>query len=212
MTDIDLHLVREFFEMQRFRIMTHWQQHSPGPQRTDAGLQLFAENTNPAPARDLGVVLLQDDLKHVERAVIEIRPWHSERFYSSVIESNPVVTLFAEPEALAPAREFFGGHPFKTILVVSEMPLSPEQRGRTVECIRESKVDHLLEFPTVLRTLVDTVSLNGSYAASHSLQTIQLLRRYRLVDHQQMEFDFPVRRARKDLPKVETAELLEGRE
>lgn len=212
MTDIDLCLVREFFEMQKFRVMSNWQQHGSGPHRTDNGPQLFVENANPGPLRDLGVVLGPGDLTDLHRAVVEVRAWHSDRFYSSVIESNPVVTLFAEHDALALAREFFGGEPFKTILVISELPISPEQRGRAVELIRESHVDHLLEFPTVLRTLVDSVSVNGTYAASHSLQTIQLLKKYRLVDDQQMEFKFPSRRGKKAGPKVKAADLSKGLE
>lgn len=212
MTDVDLYLVREFFEMQFFRVMTHWQQHNPGPYRADAGLQLFVENANPRQDRELDTVLMPGDFSRIDRAVVELRAWHSERFYSSVIEANPIVTLFAEPDALAPAREFFGGAPFKTVLVVSELPLSPDQRARSVEHIRDSHVDHLLEFPTVLQTLVDTVSANGTYAASHSLQTIQLLKRYRLVNQQQMEFAFPKLRAKRSGPRLETAELVEREE
>ncbi len=189
MTDVDLYLVREFFELNFFRVMTHWQQGSDA-NRSERGLQLFVENANPAPERELGVVLFADDLPNIARAVVEVRPWHTDRFYSSVLESNPVITQFAQEEALGAARDFFGGASFKTILVVSELPVTPEQRARTVNCIEETKVDHVLEFPTILRSILSRVSINGGYAASHALQTIQLLKRYRLVSNQQLEFGF----------------------
>ena len=190
MTDVDLYLVREFFELNFFRVMTHWQQGS-ATNRTEKGLQLFVENADPAPERDLDIVLSTDDLPNIDRAVVEVRPWHTDRFYSSVLESNPVITQFAEEEALGAARNFFAGASFKTILVVSELPVTLEQRARTINCIEDSKVDHLLEFPTILRSILNRVSINGGYAASHALQTIQLLKRYRLVSNQQLEFGFP---------------------
>ena len=190
MTDVDLYLVREFFELNFFRVMTQWQQDT-AVNRNERGLQLFVENADPTPEHELGVVLFPDDLPHLDRAVVEVRPWHTDRFYSSVLESNPVITQFAEEESLGAARNYFGGASFKTILVVSELPVTPKQRARTICAIEDSKVDHILEFPTILRSILSRVSINGGYAASHALQTIQLLKRYRLVSDQQLEFGFP---------------------
>ncbi len=191
MTDIDLQLVREFFELNFFQVTTHWRQHDPVDVQVDGGLQLYVENAKPGPEEALDVVLHPSDLPHVHYAVVEIRAWHTDRFYSSLIESNPVVTQFAEPAALGPARDFFGTDDFKTILVVSELPRAAEQRAQAVQRLKRTGIDHLIEFASILQSLTSKVLLNGTYTGSPTLQILQLLKRYRLLRNQQMEFSFP---------------------
>jgi len=209
MADIDLQLVREFFELNRFQVTTHWRQHDPSD-HPEGGFQLFVQRaTSPGEAL-LDTVMQAGDLAQIERAVVEVRAWHADRVYASVIESNPVITQFAEPWALAPAREFFGTDIFKTIVVVSELPRSPNQRAQTLRRLDASGVDHLIEFPVILRDLTDRVVLTGSYAGSPTLQLLQLLKRYRLIQRQQLEFDFPSGPARNPQPgEVETTILPE---
>lgn len=210
MNDINLQLVREFFELNLFRVMTQWRQDQLGAPRGGHSPQLFVENTNIVPEYELGLVLGPGDLAYVHCAVVEIRAWHSDRFYSSLLQANPVVTQFAEAEALVPPREFFGTDDFKSILVVSELPLSPEQRTQSIEGLEKTKVDHIIEFSTILRELVDKVSINGAFTGSHTLQLIQLLKRYRLVRNQQMEFVFPMEGpVPAGEPQVETAEVVD---
>ncbi len=191
MTDIDLQLVREFFELNFFQVTTRWRQQDAGDAHGEGGLQLYIENAKPGPEDTLDVVLHPADLPHIHYAVVEIRAWHSDRFYSSLIDSNPVVTQFAEPWALGPARDFFGMDDFKTILVVSELPRAAEQRSQAIQRLKRTGIDHLIEFPSVLQSLVGKVVLNGTYTGSPTLQILQLLKRYRLLRNQQMEFTFP---------------------
>lgn len=191
MTDIDLQLVREFFELNFFQVTTRWRQHDTIETQGDGGLQLYIENTKPGPEETLDVVLHPSDLPNVRYAVVEIRAWHSDRFYSSLIESNPVVTQFAEPSALGPAKDFFGTDDFKTILVVSELSRAAEQRAQAIQRLKRTGIDHLIEFPSILQSLAGKVVLNGTYTGSPTLQVLQLLKRYRMLRNQQMEFMFP---------------------
>lgn len=190
MTDVDLQLVREFFELNLFRVTTNWRQHGTAGETGDVGLQLYVENTKPASGESLDVVLHPSDLPHLSYAVVEIRAWHTDRFYSSLIESNPGVTQFAEPWALGHARDFFGTDDFKTVLVVSELPRTAEQRVQALQRLRRSGVDHVIEFPNVLQSLASNVVLSGTYTGSPTLQLLQLLKRYRLLRNQQLEFTF----------------------
>ena len=190
MTDVDLQLVREFFELNLFRVTTNWRQHGTAGETGEVGLQLYVENTKPASGESLDVVLHPSDLPHLDYAVVEIRAWHTDRFYSSLIESNPGVTQFAEPWALGHARDFFGTDDFKTVLVVSELPRSAEQRIQALQRLRRSGVDHVIEFPNVLQSLASNVVLSGTYTGSPTLQLLQLLKRYRLLRNQQLEFTF----------------------
>ena len=191
MTDIDLQLVREFFELNFFQVTTHWRQHDPVEVQGDGGLQLYVENAKPGPEEALEMVLHPSDLPQLHYAVVEIRAWHTDRFYSSLIESNPGVAQFAEPSALGPAKDFFGTDDFKTILVVSELPRAAEQRAQAIQRLKRTGLDHLIEFASILQSLVGKVLLNGTYTGSPTLQVLQLLKRYRLLRNQQMEFSFP---------------------
>ncbi len=191
MTDIDLQLVREFFELNSFQVTTRWRQHDPVEAPADGGLQLYVENAKPGPEQELNAVLHPSDLPYIRCAVVEIRAWHTDRFYSSLIESNPVLTQFAEPAALGPATDFFGTEDFKTIIVVSELPRAAEQRSQTIQRLKRTGIDHLIEFPSVLQSLANKIVLNGTYTGSPTLQILQLLKRYRLLRNQQLEFMFP---------------------
>jgi len=210
-TDIDLHLVREFFELNLFQVMTHWHQESSAG-RSDSGIQLFVRNTNPVLEDPPETVLTPTDLVRIDNAVVEIRAWHTDRFYSSVIESNPVVTQFVQADALTSARDFFGGAPFRTVLVISELPSAPERRHDSIRSLREAGVQHILEFTTILRELVQRVNLSSTYAPSHTLQMIQLLKRYRMLQNLQMEFSFPMEAPAVAAATIETAESSESEE
>ncbi len=198
MNEINLQLVREFFELNLFHVYTPWQQVRLGVGRGEQGLQLYIENSQPAPARELGLVLNGVDIAVLHRAVVEIRAWHSDRIYASVIEANPVLTQFAADGAKQPALDFFGTPEFASVLVLSELPRSGEQRVKALTALESSPIDHIIEFPTILHELLAKVSVHGSYAGSSVLSLLQLLKRYRLVHYQQMELNLPL-----DLPATE---------
>ena len=187
MADVDLQLVREFFELNRFKVFTHWPQHDGG---ADSNAQLYVENAAPE-AGEIDSILPPLQLMRLHRAVVEVRPWHTDRFYASLIEANPVLTQFAEPWSLAHAEEYFGTADFKRILVISELPRTPEQRDHVVRRLAQTSVDHVLEFPAILHDLTERVALSGAYTGSPTLQLLQHLKRYRLVRNQQMELTFP---------------------
>lgn len=192
MADVNLQLVREFFELNIFRVLTNWDQE---PWREHAGErspQLFVENPQPRISEEVPVVLRPADLVAIERAVVHIRAWHADRFYPSVIESSPVLSRFEADEASSLARVVFAHQPFVTILVISELPVSPELRSRSLSMLQQAGVDHVIEFPQILKDLLDRVSIEGNYGASVTLQMLRLLKRYKFIRNQQLEFSFVV--------------------
>ncbi len=192
MADINLQLVREFFELHFFRVLTNWQREAAKASDGVSCVQLFAENCAAVSCSEPpGAVLSLADVRTIERGVIEIRAWHAERFYPSVIENNPVLSHFVSEESLSLARDVFHADDFAAILVVSELPQSAKYRERSIDLLRQAGIDHIIEFPLVLRGLLERVSTHGAYAASETLQTIRLLKRYSLVRHQQMELPLP---------------------
>lgn len=190
MSDVNLQLVRECFELNLFRVLTNWQQADTPLQAGEHAGQLFVENTYSAPVRDLPFLLHPVDLPAIERAVIEIRAWHRDRVYPSVIESKPVLTQFVSEESLTLARNVFDNQPFRTILVLSELPASADLRARSLAILQETGIDHVMEFPSLLQELIAKVNINSPYPASQTLQTLRLLKLYKLVRNQQMEFPF----------------------
>lgn len=192
MGDVNVQLVREFFELNLFQVLTNWQQGSWRLRPGEHAGQLFVQNTNAGLPRALPFLLLPVDIPVIERAVVEVRAWHGERFYPSLIEANPVFAQFVSEESLALARETFGHQPFVTILVVSELPASPDLRARSLSLLEGSGIGHVMEFPHILRDVLDKIDVNGHYPSSPTLQTMRLLKRYRLIRHQQMEFPFAI--------------------
>jgi hypothetical protein len=190
MSDVNLQLVREFFEFNLFSVLTNWQQAAWRPQEAEQSAQFFVENMELPAGTEPGFLLAPENLPALERAVVEVRAWHADRFYPSVIESNPILAQFVEHRDLA--DQIFGGLPYATILVLSELPASPEPRTRAIQLLQERGIDHVIEFPTVLQDLLNRLDMHGNYASSQTLQTLRLMKRYRLVRNQQMEFTFPL--------------------
>lgn len=190
MSDVNVQFVREFFELNGFRTMTFWQHDRVRARASEPGLQLFVENISPSPTRDLDFVLHIGDSTVIERALVEVRPWHADRLYASIIEDNSILFEVAGEDSISRARQVFGNDTFSTILVISELPSSPESRQRALALFEKSNVSHLLEFPTVLHEVIQKISPNVSYSPSYTLQTIRLLKRYDFIKRQQLEFSF----------------------
>lgn len=189
MSDVNVQLVRECFELNRFRVATNWR--PDGGAGHDTSAQLYIEQSESSVDGDPpGVWLRPHELSAIPRALVDVRAWHADRFYPSVIEGNPVLGQFASSESRQAACAAFGVDSLRTILVISELPHSAGPRNRTLELIAQLGIDHVMEFPALLSDLVSRVSVNAGYPGSHTLQTIRLLKRYRLVRNQQLEFLF----------------------
>ncbi len=199
-----MQIVREFFELNMFHVLTHWQ-HEALTGHSDAGALLFIERAVPRPPREVEFLLRAEDLPGIARAVVEVRAWHGERFYASVIESSPVLAHVAGSETHALAQSVFGSPDFATILVLSELPASPEPRQRALQALQELGIGHTLEFSAILQETLSRISAHGNYAPSQTLQTMRLLKRYGLMQRQQLEFPFPVQSpALSEIPDVYT--------
>ncbi len=204
MSDVDIELVREFFELNLFSVMTHWQHDAERPRLFEPGSQLFVENTDPSSLHGPPEFVLSAlQVSAVERAVVEVRAWHAERFYASVVEAHPTLGQFVEGDAGSFARYMFGTPEFDKILVISELPASAEPRKRSLELIEEMGITHVLEFGTVLRGMLDKISANGNYP-SPTLRVLRLLKRYGLVRRQQLEFAFSDQGAAFVTPQIDS--------
>lgn len=192
--------VREFFELNLFHVLTHWQ-HESVPQITDFSNLLFIERGQPTLPGPAEFVLRSEDLTRIQRAVVEVRAWHGDRFYPSMIEASPILGHVAFPGTRELAESVLGHPEFATILVVSELSSAPRHRSRSIELLRGYGIDHVLEFSTLLRDVLNRLSPHGNYAPSQTLQTMRLLKRYNFISNQQLEFRFPMQTL---LPEIST--------
>ena len=191
MSDINVQLVRELFELNGFRTMLSWP--SAGAGQPERSPQLFVENSDNTADDTADFLLEPANLPSIERAVVEVRAWHADRFYPSVIEANPVICQFAGEQGRLAAAEHFGTPEFSAILVISELPQSAEPRARALELFQAGGIDYLLEFPAMLRGIQECISSQGQYEGSPTLQLMRLLKRYRMTRRQQLEFLFDSR-------------------
>lgn len=188
-----MQIVREFFELHLFRVLTHWQHEALFAGQADPSVLLFIERAGaPGAAERPGLLLRPEELDALGRAVVEVRAWHADRVYPSVIEGNPVLGHVATPEVNQLARHVFNTEDFATVLVVSELPASPKPRERSLQLLAGLGIGHVLEFPVLLQDMLQRLNAHGNYAPSQTLQTLRLLKRYGLVRNQQLEFAFPL--------------------
>jgi hypothetical protein len=189
MSDLNLQMVREFFELNLFHVLTPWQ-HEASAQGFDSGPLLFVEHSDPDSSEDIPFLLQSGDAEKMHRAVVEVRAWHADRFYPSVIEGASVLAHVVSNDTAAQAQAIFHGAEYRTILVISELPNTPEPRARSIQLLQKLGVQHILEFPTLLEDILTRISPHGHYAPSQTLQTMRILKRYNLVQRQQLEFAF----------------------
>ena len=192
MTEVSLQLVRECLELHLFRVTTYWQHEDDGPRVAESAALLFVESRTPDMPAELPFLLRDSEFTRLSRAVIEVRAWHGDRLYPSVVENNPILAHVTSAEVRALAEDVFQGAPYASVLVFSELPQSPKQQERALELLRDLGLDHAVEFPTVLQQMLARINAHGSYAPSATLQTLRLLKRYNLLRRQQLEFAFPM--------------------
>jgi len=191
MSDLNLQIVREFFELNRFQVMTHWQHDDAGWTGGEAAPLLFIEQVEPEPGDAPEFLLNPQEVSAVQRAVVEVRAWHADKFYPSVVENNAVLGNVASESTRALAEHVLRSKEFTNILIVSELPHGVEPRQRSLELLRAKGIAHVIEFPTLLGDMLERLSPHANYAPSSTLQTMRLLKRYGFIKRQQLEFEFP---------------------
>ncbi len=191
MSDINMQLVREFFELNFFYVLPHWQFEDTLRTAEGTGSLLFVEQPKPAAPGEPARLLRPGDVQSLQRAVVEVRAWHADRMYASVIEANPIFKRVASEQIRAIADSVFNGEDYATVLVVSEFSTSPQVRDQALRLLLDAGVNHVIEFPTLLADMLRLVSAQDNYAPSQTLQTLRLLKRYSFIRLQQLELFFP---------------------
>lgn len=193
-------IVREYFELRGFLVRQQRKFIAPSRGEDEEIDFLVANPRAVAPAGALPFVLGSADLRAVQRAVVVVKGWHTERFGPAVLAHAPQILRFVEPAVLQQAMKAFGdGPPPTKILILPALPQGREAREQTVALLREKGVDAVIPFRTMLQELIDAVEVNRNYQKSDLLQVLRILKNYEFFKEPQLEL-FKARRKRKPRP------------
>mgnify|MGYP000635546661 FL=1 len=194
MAGFDDSLVREYFEMNGFFVrQSRKYAVQSRRKRADEEGDLLAINPSPRRAGEIPFQLFSSDLQGLTTAVVAVKAWHTTKAITPTMIKKGDLLEFVRKEAVEAAKEAFAdlqpdeGQPLAKILVLPGIPTTEPQRSESITLLRESGVDHVLTFRTILENLVQAVESNQSYAKSDTLQLLRLLRVYDMVKAAQLE-------------------------
>ncbi|OGV41385.1 MAG: hypothetical protein A2X46_16280 [Lentisphaerae bacterium GWF2_57_35] len=137
------------------------------------------------------------ELRHISRAVVGLRGWHTERFSPKILETSPEIYRFAGVEAMKMVSGIMGEGPVAKILCLPDLPASKPLRKATLEILKSKGIDGVILFRTILLELSESVDAQKSYERSDLLQTLRILKNYDLLKYGQMDL-FRMKRRTKD--------------
>lgn len=184
MPDVNETIVRHFFELNGFLVRTNVKYWVSGERGGgDSDIDLVVYNLNPDKLNPpQGFVLTVDELAGIRRAIVETKGWHTESFTEGLIKNTRRIFHFVRPEAIAAARDtVLYDADFRRILVVSRLSPMPHNREAAIRLLKDGGIDHVIEFDTIVRFIVDQVKPNKNYPDSEILQTIRLLKVYGML-------------------------------
>lgn len=206
MAAIDEGIVREYFEQNGF-FVRQVRKHAVQARKKTSDEEIDLVVLNPAWTRGdrkPEFFLFATELPYLHRAIVAVKPWHTDVFTPGMLKSSPEIFRFLEAEVQRGAARFFppeeneGGElveTFAKILVLPALPTQEPFRSQSVELLKARGVDGILSFRAILLDLIDKVEVNRSYRKSDTLQVLRILKNYDLLRDPQMDF-LPPRPAR----------------
>ncbi|HYP16085.1 MAG TPA: hypothetical protein VEQ65_02650, partial [Opitutus sp.] len=155
-------------------------------------------------ARKPDFFLFSTELPFIQRAVVSVKPWHTNVFSPGILKSSPEIFRFLEEKVLKEATRLFpaaaeGSEPGLTkILVLPSLPTAEPFRSQSVELLKHSGVDAIISFRAMLLDLLEKIEINQNYTKSDTLQVMRILKNYDLVKDTQLDLlpDRPARRTK----------------
>lgn len=203
MASVNEQIVREYFETLGFFVT------QPNKHQVAARHKLDSEEIDLLVARPGSagvfntpkeVVWGAPELSKVQRAIVSIRGWHTDRFSPATLKKNPDIFRFAELAVMKEARKTLGAGSITKILCLSDLAAASAPQDETLTLLRQGGIDGVLSFRTMLLELVESVDIAKNYEKSDLLQTLRLLKTYDLLRDGQLDL-FEKRKNRKAVVK-----------
>jgi len=199
MAGFDENIVREYFELNGFfvRQLRKYQVQSR-KKRAEEEIALAVYNPNaPTERTETGFQLFSADMLKMRRAVVVVKDWHGSRFTPAMLKSSSKIFDYLKKDVLNKADGYFSFEeaPFdegseegqyKKVLVLPGIPTSDPQRSEAISLLKESGMDGIITFSTILENLLRNVEVNHSYQKSDLLQLMRVLKLYDMVKEPQM--------------------------
>lgn len=201
MSAIDEAIVREYFEQNGFLVRQVRKYQVTARHKTnDEEVDLLVYN--PAwkrSARRPEFFLFANELAFVHRAVVAVKPWHTDVFSPAILKSSPEIFRFLEAGVMKRATRLFAADEeaadpddaLTKILVLPGLPTQEPFRSQSVTLLKERGVDAIISFRAMLLDLIDKTEANRSYRKSGTLEVIRLLKNYDLLKTTQLELPGP---------------------
>jgi hypothetical protein len=189
MSAVDENIVREYFEAHGFLVCQRRKYIVQSRQKTgDEEIDLIVLNPRAVGEGLPGdFEITSEALKHVSRAIVAVKGWHTETFAPGVLAHQPKIFRFVEKRAVEEAQRLVGAEGLLKILIVPGLPRDAKLRQRSIEVLRSKGVDGVISFRSILSELIATVRTNRNYQKSDLLQILRLLKNYDLLKEPQME-------------------------
>jgi hypothetical protein len=207
MAAIDEGIVREYFEQNGF-FVRQVRKHAVQARKKTTDEEIDLVVYNPAWARDgrrPDFFLFATELPHLHRAVVSVKPWHTDVFTPGMLKSSPEIFRFLEDEVQRKAIRFFPvddgagaearPEEFSKILVLPALPTQEPFRSQSVELLKARGVDGIISFRAILADLIEKVEINRSYRKSDTLEVLRILKNYELLRDPQLDL-LPLRSSR----------------
>ena len=127
------------------------------------------------------------ELRTVNKALVSVRGWHTDRFSPAVLDKSPELFRFADDDVLKKAGVFLGEGPLAKILCISDLPASKTLQKKVLDTLRERGVNGVVLFRDMLLELASDIDVKHNYEKSDVLQMLRILKNYDLLREPQME-------------------------
>jgi hypothetical protein len=191
-------IVREYFELHGFFVCQQRKYIAPVRRdEEDVDFLVLNPRAEPPPEKP-PFVLASTDLSAFRQAIVAIKGWHTETFSVTYMINTPEMFRFLDPAVFQQAARAFGDQACPArILVVSNLPQSPELRDQSLHFLKDKGIDAVLLFHTILADLIAHIEETRNYQKSDLLQMIRLLKNYEFFREPQLELFLPGRGRRK---------------
>lgn len=194
MASVNEQIVREYFETLGFLVTQPNKHQVAARHKLDAEeIDLLIARPGPAGVTNPPQDILWDSahLAEVQRAVVSVRGWHTDRFTPAVLKKNPEIFRFTELSVIKEARKILGPGSVVRILCLSDLSASAVPQEEALAMMRENGVDGVLSFRTMLLELMEHLDTAKNYEKSDLLQTLRILKTYDLLKDAQLDLFSP---------------------
>ncbi|HTZ19883.1 MAG TPA: hypothetical protein VMC06_03290 [Opitutaceae bacterium] len=198
MSAIDEGIVREYFEQNGFFVRQARKYQVQARKKTgEEEIDLLVYNpTWQRGSRRPEFLLFASELPCIRRAIVAVKPWHTEVFSPGMLKSSHEIFGFLEKNVIKQVARMFPTEglgetedegDITKILVLPALPTAEPSRSQSVQLLKERGVDAIISFRAMLLDLIEQVETNRSYGKSDTLQVIRLLKNYDLLKEPQMD-------------------------